>query len=52
MYQDDSSICWEVHHIIPIEFGGTNVYSNLVPLPKKINQEYTSWWAGYYGVNK
>ncbi|WP_341348439.1 hypothetical protein [Paenibacillus sp. FSL H3-0469] len=43
---------WEIHHIVPIEFGGTNVYSNLVPLPKTKHQEFTTWFAGYYGVNK
>ncbi|MEK3698194.1 HNH endonuclease signature motif containing protein [Paenibacillus sp. FSL R10-2199] len=43
---------YEIHHITPIEFGGTNVYSNLVPLPKSYHTQYTTWWAGYYGVNK
>lgn len=43
---------WEIHHILPIEFGGTNVYSNFVPLPKQLHKQYTTWFAGYDGVNK
>lgn len=37
----------EIHHIKPREYGGTNDFSNLIPLPKAIHTLYTSWFAGY-----
>lgn len=37
----------EIHHIQPREYGGTNSYSNLIPLPKGVHTLYTSWFAGY-----
>lgn len=36
-----------VHHIIPRAYGGTNVYSNLIPLTKTDHQTVTTWWASY-----
>ena len=38
---------YEVHHIIPIKYGGTNVYSNLMPLPTDFHRKVTTWWASY-----
>jgi len=37
----------EIHHIIPLAYGGTNDYSNLIPLPKAKHQEFSRWWDNY-----
>ena len=37
-----------IHHIQPLQFGGTNVFDNLVPLVQPIqHQPFTNWWAGF-----
>ena len=41
---DDSGKAWEMHHVQQLDFGGTNKFTNLEPLPKSIHSEYTSWW--------
>ena len=38
---------YEVHHIRPRAYGGTNVNSNLIPLPTNIHSLFTGWFAGY-----
>ncbi|QRY62367.1 HNH endonuclease [Gordonia sp. PDNC005] len=38
---------WEVHHIIPREFGGTNDFNNLIPLPREIHNIYSRWFDQY-----
>lgn len=38
---------YDVHHIIPRAYGGTNVYSNLIPLIPSDHTIVTSWWANY-----
>lgn len=38
---------YEVHHIVPRAYGGTNVYSNLIPLTPTDHTTVTSWWASY-----
>jgi hypothetical protein len=40
---------YKIHHIQPIEYGGTNDISNLVHLPQPIHDLFTQWWAGGYG---
>ncbi|WP_420712868.1 HNH endonuclease signature motif containing protein [Gordonia sp. MP11Mi] len=40
---------WEIHHIIPREFGGTNEFNNLVPLPREIHYLFTDWFR-YFGI--
>lgn len=38
----------DIHHIIPLAYGGDNSYDNLIPLPKDFHQkEVTPWWASY-----
>jgi len=38
----------DIHHELPIKYGGTNSMSNLFPLPKDIHQkEVSPWWASY-----
>lgn len=38
----------EVHHIIPREYGGTNAFNNLIPLPKEMHRSVVSpWWTAY-----
>ncbi|CAI8909764.1 hypothetical protein EMIT07CA2_400002 [Brevibacillus sp. IT-7CA2] len=38
----------DIHHIIPLAYGGDNSYDNLMSLPKKFHQnEVTPWWASY-----
>jgi hypothetical protein len=36
-----------IHHIKPLEFGGTNAFENLVPLSAESHQSFTIWW-GYF----
>ena len=36
---------YDVHHIIPREYGGTNDYSNLIPLAVSDHRTVTSWWV-------
>lgn len=38
---------YEIHHIRPRQYGGTNEYSNLIPLPKNIHTTFTTWWRNY-----
>lgn len=38
----------EIHHIRPRNLGGTNDFSNLIPLPKSFHQTIvTPWFSGY-----
>ena len=37
-----------IHHIKPLQFGGTNNFQNLVPLIQPgQHQPFTSWWVGF-----
>jgi hypothetical protein len=38
---------YEIHHILPREFGGTNDFDNLVPLVPGEHLQFTLWWAGF-----
>lgn len=38
---------YELHHIQPREYGGTNDFENLVPLSRAQHRLFTNWWAGY-----
>lgn len=42
-----NSSLYDVHHIKPLAYGGSNNYSNLIHLPKATHKNVTSWWAGY-----
>ncbi|HEU5383541.1 MAG TPA: HNH endonuclease signature motif containing protein [Ktedonobacteraceae bacterium] len=36
---------YDIHHILPREYGGTNDFWNLVPLPRDLHQlVVTPWW--------
>ncbi len=38
----------EIHHTIPREYGGTNSFQNLFPLPYKTHRSVVSpWWTAY-----
>ena len=38
----------EIHHIIPREYGGTNAFGNLFPLPTKLHRLLLNpWWKAY-----
>lgn len=39
---DDDSIPWNVHHRMPVEFGGTNEPSNLIPLCTHCHKKVTA----------
>ncbi|WP_238076860.1 hypothetical protein [Rhodococcus erythropolis] len=41
---------WEVHHILPRKYGGTNDFWNLVPLPTSIHALFTRWWEFYADI--
>jgi len=39
---------YDIHHITPREYGGTNDFDNLVPVPRSVHQdEFNSWWRDY-----
>jgi hypothetical protein len=39
---------YDVHHIIPREYGGTNDFWNLVPVIRGVHQqEFNLWWAKF-----
>lgn len=38
---------YDVHHIVPRRYGGTNNYSNLIPLKKADHTTVTNWWKYY-----
>lgn len=38
---------WEVHHILPLEYGGNHAFENLIILPKDLHYLYTQWWRYY-----
>jgi RHS repeat-associated protein len=44
----------DIHHILPVEFGGQNVFDNLVPIPRDLHngpEPYgvTQWWNHFPG---
>lgn len=55
MYGDpkkkDPSFNWsdyDIHHIIPREYGGKNNFANLIPLKREFHQKnVTPWWTNY-----
>ncbi|MFI3201435.1 MAG: HNH endonuclease signature motif containing protein [Eubacteriales bacterium] len=42
-----NSSLYDVHHIKPLAYGGSNSYSNLIHLPKSTHSGVTGWFAGY-----
>ena len=39
---------YDVHHILPREFGGTNDFGNLVPVERLFHQQFFNpFWAGF-----
>lgn len=41
---------YDIHHIIPREYGGTNDFNNLVPVLRRVRQqEFNPWWMNYGG---
>jgi RHS repeat-associated protein len=39
---------YDIHHIVPREYGGTNAFENLVPVPRLVHQqELNPWWREY-----
>lgn len=39
---------YDIHHIRPREYGGTNDFDNLLPVPRPIHQnEFNAWWRDY-----
>jgi hypothetical protein len=39
---------YDIHHILPREYGGTNSFDNLVPVERSVHQnEFNPWWRGY-----
>jgi hypothetical protein len=39
---------YDIHHIIPREYGGTNAFSNLVPVLRTTHQQQVNtWWRSY-----
>jgi hypothetical protein len=41
---------YDIHHITPREYGGTNDFWNLTPVLRSVHQtEFNPWWKGYGG---
>jgi RHS repeat-associated protein len=39
---------YDIHHIRPREYGGTNDFDNLVPIPRPVHQQqFNPWWQKY-----
>jgi hypothetical protein len=39
---------YDIHHIKPREYGGTNDFDNLVPIPRDVHQQqFNRWWSSY-----
>ena len=38
---------YDIHHILPREFGGTNDFSNLTPVVRGTHPQFTNWWNNY-----
>jgi hypothetical protein len=39
---------YDIHHIIPREYGGTNAFENLVPVEREVHQnQFNTWWMAY-----
>lgn len=39
---------YDIHHIKSREYGGQNINSNLMPVPRLVHQLLiTAWWASY-----
>lgn len=39
---------YDIHHIIPLEYGGTDAFENLVPAPRdSAQQEFNTWWRDH-----
>jgi hypothetical protein len=36
---------WEIHHIKPLAFGGTNEIENFVALERAVHRDLTTWWG-------
>jgi RHS repeat-associated protein len=42
---------YEIHHIKPREYGGTNDFSNLTPVEKSTHQStFNSFWSKFFGL--
>jgi hypothetical protein len=46
---DAAGKAWEVHHIKPVSWGGTNI-ANLVPLTSAEHAVFTAWWNSAWRV--
>lgn len=42
-----NSSLYDVHHIKPLAYGGSNSFSNLIHLPKSTHSTVTNWFKGY-----
>jgi 5-methylcytosine-specific restriction endonuclease McrA len=38
---------YDIHHIVPREYGGSNAFDNLAPVLRTTHQQFTSWWRYY-----
>lgn len=38
---------FDIHHIRPLAYGGSNNYDNLIHLPKDLHKDVTGWFNGY-----
>jgi RHS repeat-associated protein len=38
---------YDIHHILPREYGGSNDFANLVPILRDVHKQFTAWWRSY-----
>ncbi len=43
---------YQIHHITPREYGGTNDFDNLVPVSIPSHKEFNNWWRNYGAKSK
>jgi len=46
----DPWVDFQIHHIYPLEYGGTNDFWNQVPLLQPDHRPFTTYWAGWRRV--
>ena len=38
---------YEIHHMRPLKYGGTNALSNGIALKKNVHAKFNAWWSNY-----
>lgn len=41
---------YDIHHIIPRQYGGTNDFWNLVPVERTFHYQFNTFWSQFGGL--